>query len=67
MAQNYLWKVTYSYDKTAQFYKSPYNSFKTWTTGSKVFKNKLNAMNFVIALQNDKRFRNVSLKKWTGT
>ena len=66
MAQNYLWRVTYNYDETGRFQKGRY-CHQTWTTGSKVFKNKLNAMNFVNALRNDKRFRNVSLKKWTGT
>ena len=66
MAQNYLWRVTYSYDQSGQFYTSPFSSFKTWTRGSKVFKNKLNAMNYVNALRNDERFENVSLEKWFG-
>ena len=65
MAQNYLWKVTYNFDKNGMF--RTFAGTKYWTQGSKVFKNKLNAMNFVNALRNDKRFRNVSLKKWTGT
>ena len=59
MAQNYLWKVEYRYSVWNGHY---YEECKR----SKLFRNKLNAMQFVNSLENSYQYSGVKLKKWFG-
>lgn len=65
MEQNYLWKVEYEYDHPKnRFWNTTHMSPRPWEPGSKVFKNKLNAMNYASKLERDPRYRNVRFYKW---
>lgn len=57
MAQSYVWKVSYNYWKGV---------LSGWTSHSKIFTNKVEALKFANQIQNDKHARCVKFIKWHG-
>ena len=59
MGQNYLWKVEYYHYHYGQYCYD-------WYYGSKVFSNKITALNFINRLQNNDKYDKIRLIKWFG-
>ena len=57
MAQEYVWKVSYSYHM---------GMLKGWKRKSQVFTNKIKALQFENQMRNDSRAKYVKLEKWFG-
>ena len=57
MAQDYVWKVLYSYHMGV---------LRGWKACSKVFTNKVEALRFMNQMENNKDAKNVKLIKWRG-
>ena len=57
MAQSYVWKVSYEYRK---------GLLSGWASHSRIFTNKVEALQFTNQMQNDKHACCVKLLKWHG-
>ena len=57
MAQEYIWKVSYSYHM---------GMLKGWKRKSQVFTNKIKALQFENQMRNDSHAKYVKLEKWFG-
>ena len=57
MAQDYVWKVSYSYHLGV---------LRGWKAHGKVFTNKVEALKFMSLMENNRDAKNVKLIKWRG-
>ena len=60
MAQSYVWKVSYEYYTK----KYDWSSYREWTSRSRVFTNKIQALKFANQMENNSNARYVEVRKW---